>query len=324
MRHFALATTLLAACSGSNRGNPAADAPIDTHVIDAPIDTPAIANHTHYIIDKVTVPETSAQATQLGLDLNNDGTVDNALGNVFATLKTQGQDVQPNVTTAIDHGDVLLLVDVGETDFTTSNPAEFVTFSGANPLPAPCNGTADTICRHHLDGTGTFDLSPTTWHDTPIVGAIANGTLTAGPGHVTVGFPLIGTQVIQVTLIGARTKVSGLSAAGITTGILGGAVTKTDIDGKVIPAVAAAFEATVMAACPGAPPGCGCPTGSSAATLITLFDTNHDCTISTDEVASNTLVQALLKTDVNIEGQDAISLGVGFTAVKGTYTVSGE
>ncbi len=38
-----------------------------------------------------------------------------------------------------------------------------------------------------------------------------------------------------------------------------------------------------------------------------------------DEVANNTLVKSLLKTDVTLNGVKAISLGIGFTGVKATF-----
>src|SRR5258708_5970768 len=103
MRTSVLATLLLAAC-GDNAGSVVDAAIADTHVIDTPIDTPTIAQHTHYIIDKVTVPASNTQARMLGLDLNGDGTVDNQLGMVFATLAGMGFPLQANVDFAIDHG----------------------------------------------------------------------------------------------------------------------------------------------------------------------------------------------------------------------------
>ena len=54
--------------------------------------------------------------------------------------------------------------------------------------------------------------------------------------------------------------------------------------------------------------------------MISLFDTNHDCAVSVTEIQNNSLIQALFAPDVTIDGQMALSVGFGVTAVGATFT----
>jgi hypothetical protein len=329
MRCYHAFVFLAAAACGDNLKPAQADASqtIDTAPpIDMMIDSPAVTGaHTHYIIDKITVPATNPQATQLGFDLDGNGSVDNKLGNLMVQLAGQGFPIQATVDQAIDRGQALLLVDL-QAESLTSGAGSFVTWKGANPMPPPCSSAADTVCRHHLAGTGTFDLASDTWMDSPLVGTVASSTLDAGPGDLTLAFPLFPGMPVSVTLLGARVHATTLADASIGASKVGGAISQSDINTKLLPAVAAGFAAIITRDCnmPNNPPKCGCTVGSTGATIISQFDTNHDCMVTATELQNNALIQLLLAPDVTIEGMPGVSFGVGFTAVKGTYTVPGE
>jgi hypothetical protein len=69
------------------------------------------------------------------------------------------------------------------------------------------------------------------------------------------------------------------------------------------------------------PPGCGCVANSTGKTLLGLFDTNpQDCVVTSTEIQNNSLIVSLLAPDVMIEGQPALSFGVGYTAIGATFT----
>jgi hypothetical protein len=325
MRSYHAFVFLAAACGDNNKL--AVDAhPIDTAPpVDMMIDGPSVTGpHTHYIVDKITVPATMQQAKDLGLDISGDGVVDNKLGAAMAFLASQGFPIQATVDTAIDHGQALLLVDV-QAEMLSSGAASFVTWKGTNANPAPCTNAQDMVCRHHLTGTGTFDLAADTWQDTPLIGSIAAGAFDAGPGDLTLQFPLFPGMPVEVTLLGSKVHATGLAADAIGASILGGAISQNDINTKLLPAVATGFIAILSRDCTGSPPpGCGCVAGSTGATIISVFDANHDCAVSAMELANNNLIQTLLGPDVTINGMAGTSFGVGFTAVKGTFTVPGE
>jgi len=273
MRSYHAFLVFAAACGDNNK------LAVDAHAIDtAPpidmmIDGPSVTGpHTHYIVDKITVPATMQQAKDLGLDISGDGVVDNKLGAGIAFLASQGFPVQATVDLAIDRGQALLLGDV-QAESLSAGAASFLTWKGTNPNPAPCTNAQDMVCRHHLTGTGTFDLA----------------------------------------------------ADAIGASILGGAISQNDINTKLLPALATGFIAIIARDCTGSPPpGCGCTAGSTGATVISVFDANHDCAVSAMELQNNPLLQQLLGPDVTINGMPGVSFGVGFTAVKATYTVPGE
>lgn len=279
--------------------------------------------HYHYVANKVFVPTSSNESREYGLDLNGDGTVDNQLGATLAALKSQANfDIQATIDKSVAEGSIILLADFQSKSFTSSSAAGIQVFLGTNPMPAPCNGSADTTCGHHLDGTGTFDVDTNGPQNAALAGKIVGGTFTGGPGNLTLQIAVGGTNPIQLDLIGARVKASGISETGIMSAIFAGAVTKEDIDTKIIPAIQPQLATTIMRDCnmPTMPPGCGCTSGSTGATIISFFDANKDCAVSIDELKMNSLVMSLLQPDVTIDGKMALSLGIKATAVKANYT----
>src|SRR6184192_4211421 len=100
MRRLACLLLATAACT-TNAG----DDGMGPGSADIPTDLP-IRN---YVVDHITVPTNSAEATASGMDLDGDGDVDNKLGNVIPTLKGLGVDANAIVNRAIDRGDTILL-----------------------------------------------------------------------------------------------------------------------------------------------------------------------------------------------------------------------
>jgi len=305
---------LIAAACGS-------DSP-DTIPIDARPDSPPALSHYHYVVDSITIPTTSAQAHENGLDLNGNGTIDNQLGMVMGALTGQGIDLQSAATTAIGHGTVNQLVELRTTSFGDAAVAELAIYSGAAASPAACDGPSDTTCRHHLDGNGAFSIATDAATDLPLEGAFTAGTLVAGPGRLTLFVPFSDRLPVQITLVGAR--VSATMAAPSTLGrlVLAGAVTQPDIDAKLLPALRDIEMANVMRDCTALlnPPSCGCASNTAGKTALMLFDISPtDCSVTVDELSTNPAIRSLFAPDVVIDGQRALSLGLGMTAVPATF-----
>ena len=279
---------------------------------------------------------------------------------VLGVLSNMGFDIQGNTNAAVATGDLTLLVDLQTESFTSTTVASLSAFEGSSSTPPACNGSSDTYtctgsgasetcsgCAHQFSGSAMFTLDANAPTNTPLAGAIVGGTMTAGPGDLTLPLVIFGAQPIWVNLIGAKVKATDISATAIgsTTGTqpnttssggvtFGGAVTTTELDNTVIPAMAMQFGSTIAMECPGCPggssctytnnPSCNCPNGSTAATLLGLFDTNHDCAVSAMEVENNSLIMSLLTPDVTINGMPALSLGFNVTAVGAEFTVPGE
>ena len=60
--------------------------------------------------------------------------------------------------------------------------------------------------------------------------------------------------------------------------------------------------------------------GSTGKTILGLFDADKNCSVTVEEIKTNSLIVSLLSPDVTINGTMALSLGIKATAVKATYT----
>jgi hypothetical protein len=315
MRTALLASLVVVGCGGGNKATPDVALPPDA-LFDAPMPPP---NVHRYVIDHETLPQNTNQAREFGLDLNNDGTVDNQLGMVFATLSSMGFDSQAATDKAIDTGQIIALADL-EADSLATGAATFTMFDGANAMPSPCHGAADTTCRHHLAGTATFDVAASSARDTPLAGTIAGAAFTTTTaGHIHLANVFGSPSSIQ--LIGAKVKLALLTDPSISDSVVAGGISQTEIDAKVIPGMQQQFMALVTRDCTNlaSPPTCGCADGSSGKTVLGLFDADHNCMISTAEVKGNALITSLLMPDVTLEGQPCLSLGVQVHAVHAAF-----
>ena len=293
----------------------------NSHGVDAPVDMPVDApappvGHHHYVVDHVSVPTTNEEARMFALDIDGNGQVDNQLGMVISTFTTMGIDLQGAMTSAVDTGKLILLGDLYATDFTAPLATTFTIYQGADPKPPACTGPQDTTCRHHLTGNATFSIAAGAPIDPPLPGALVNGVLTGGPGHLTIELTFGGAPT-TVTLIGARVKLQTPTDTGIAASILAGAISATEVDQKLIPSWRDGVMAMVMRDCSmlSNPPSCGCAEGSDGKTSIGLYDANHDCNVTVDEVRKSSLTMSLFAPDLTIESVPALSLGVRVTAV---------
>jgi len=314
IRPYLLATALslsVAACGGDDGGTVIPE-----------------GEHYQFVSKSAFVPTNNNQAREYGLDLNGDKTVDNQLGMVLGTLATMGFDIQGTINEAVAEGSIILLVDFQTKDFTSTSAAGIKILLGDTPMPQPCtdplNPTIPT-CGKHLAGTGSFTISANSPDTAALGGKIINGTFTGGPGDISLQIALGGTDAIQLDLIGARSKASGLSPDGLSSVILAGALTESDLNTKVIPAIATQLAPAIAEDCTmlTAPPTCGCMSGSTGRTVLDLFDggdgTAKDCAVSVAEIQQNSLIQSLLAPDVTIDGVKALSLGIKVEAVKATF-----
>jgi hypothetical protein len=343
----------------AGKADAAADARADA-AVDAAI-TPA-GPHYHYVAKQINVPTTNQQALEWGLDLTNSGMVQNQLGMILGSLSNMGFDIQGATNAAVAEGDIALLVDVdvATENFTNASTASLSTLQGSSSTPPACSGANDTYtctgtgaaetcsgCAHQFGGNALFTLDTSGTINPPLTGSIVSGTMTAGPGTLTLPLNLAGTTPVWVDLIGAQIQATNMSATafGSTTGVqpnttstggvtLGGGLTTTEIDTKVYPAMATEFASIIAMDCPGCPnganctfthtPSCNCAAGSTAATILGLFDTNQDCAVSTTEIENNSLIMSLFAPDVTINGMPALSFGINVTTVGAEFTVPGE
>ncbi len=281
--------------------------------------------HYQFVSSEAFVPTTNTQAREYGLDLDGNKQPDNQLGMVLGTLSSMGFDVQGTIDSAVSEGSIILLVDFQTEDFTNTTAAGLKVLLGDTPMPQPCTDPANptlATCGKHLDGNGMFTIAPGSPNNAAVSGKIVNGTFNGGPGKISLQIALGGTDAIQLDLIGARAKASGITENGIASVILGGALTENDLNTKVIPAIHAQIAPLIAEDCTmlTAPPGCGCMAGSTGETVLNLFDAGtKDCMVTVDEIKNNSLIQSLLAPDVEIDGTPALSLGIKVVTKKATF-----
>lgn len=282
-------------------------------------------NYHHFIQNTLKLPKNDAEETQFGLDLDGDGDVDNALGNVMSILTAQGGDIQGQVDEAIASGDIVLLHSIRTDDdtFTNDSTVKWQVYLGEVSSPPTFSGTDMA--------TVAADSPNNAFVTGPMIGGMFNG----GPNVVTVQLSLVeGGMPITLNLVGARIK-GKLSPTGCSEANLGGAITEEDLDGQVLPAIADMMTdelkdpANMCTAT-------GC-TGSSAADFIQkTFDTDDNLEISFMELKNNSLIKTFLKPDVDlldssgkfnprVDGmEESLSLGVRFSCVRAMFTAPGE
>jgi hypothetical protein len=301
-------------------------------------DSAVVPEGTHYgyVVSKASVPTSNTQATDFGLDIGAsksgtpDGLVDNRLGEVLGLLAGMGFDIQGTVDTAIAQGSIILLVDFQTKDFTNTSAAGFGVKIGAMPVPAACTDPTDpTTCGKHLTGSASFSIDPDSPADALVAGKIVNGTFNGGPGDISLQIALGSTEPITLSLLNARARATAISDTGMTATV-GGALSTSELMTQVIPAIGAQIEGVLDTECGTTRtlPTCGCPTGSTGADLLGLFDgdiagTADDCNISTEEIAGHALIKGLLGPDVcsteTCTAPDALSLGIQVQTVKATF-----
>lgn len=311
---------LFASACGSVKGMDVDAAQSDSPAGDAPV-----ATHYHYVIDGYNVPITNQEAMQYGLDLDGDGDVDNKIGNVVVTLSTSITNPVSATKAAVDKGTAIFLVDYATTDFTAATDSSVAFFNGLQPSPPPCVNAADTVCRGHLAGTGTFTASSAPVNP-PLVGDVENGRFLGGPGQVETMVVLPAGGIVRLHLYGAQVRITTADETRATL-IIAGGVSESDRDTRIYPALRTEATAQIALSCNTAatPPACGCtPANSSGAAWLSLFDgrdgTAPNCSISPAEITMGAAASGLFNSDIMINGMPALSFGYGATAVKATFT----
>lgn len=291
--------------------------------------------HNRYVVSTVSARSDNS------LDIDGNGSLDNKLGSLVSLLTAGGFEVQETIDAAVVTGQALLLVDVQTESFSSHANAgvSFYLGDSATAMPTPCTDeTMLSTCGKHLAGTGTFTIAAGSKRDTELRGAFTGGKLKAGPGSLAIQIALTGAPIV-VNLIGARAEISSVTADGIGKGVVGGALTETELNTNVFPAVQAQLKAVVDRDCGPederflmAGTTCGrmsggtftACTGTGAGVLAAAaqFDTGspRDCKVSIEEIKANPIISSGTKSDVMVNGQPGVSVVLGFTAKKGTFT----
>lgn len=292
------------------------DAPIGSEpdaalAIDAqgPDAEPTPARH-HWVTNALDLPTSLGEPEALGFDLDGDGTVDNALGAALKLMADQGADAQPAADDAIGAGTLILLHSLTADDLVADDAASWRMLKG-DPATPP-----------DFTGAGTFSVAADSPTDAVLDGTIEAGRFAGGPGVAIILVPFVpGTTPVLVHLAGALLRAD-VGSEGCS-GVVGGAITETELDTVVVPGLVNAMNERIAADCPGGV----CTPDSTGQQLLALFDTDHDGTVTEAEVRDSPFYTLLFRPDLDLDGDgvpESVSMGAGFTCVPGQFEVPGE
>jgi hypothetical protein len=260
-------------------------------------------NH-QYVTDTLKLGSSVSEADGYALDLDGNGSTDNALGRFLIALSPD-----QSIAASIQGGSTVILHSLQADSLRNDRSASWHVYLG-KPRPNPV-----------LSGGGRFTIDRAAPAGTDLAGSIVRGQFTGGPGVVYLRLGLVpGRPPIQIQLVGARIQAD-CTALGCANGKIGGGLPAAEVNSVIIPALAEMLQQVIDASCTGSTPDTCTP---AAANILALFDTNGDLKITPDELRANSLIAAVLAPDVDLlkaNGRpghdgvaDSLSLGLGFTA----------
>jgi hypothetical protein len=268
-----------------------------------------------FVVSRLILPDSTTAAT-IGVDYDNDGKVDNVLGSILGSLASLAGslELQSSLDESVYGGEALLLVRVQAASFTNAAQTLAEVWRGASQTC--CSDPKNlTLCQSEaskgcFNGSHTFTPHATDPYTALFGGKITGGQMLVGPADMVLTLNLSGVGTMDLHLKAVYIK-GNLKAAGIDQGVIAGAISKTELDSKVIPALAQTLTAEVND--PATSP-------STRDTILNLFDANKDKTIDAAELSNNGLIKMLLAGDVDVDhdGTPELSLGLGFEAVSAT------
>jgi hypothetical protein len=169
-----------------------------------------------------------------------------------------------------------------------------------------CWAQASQTC---FGGSHAFSTDPAA-PGTSFTGSITAGKMAFQANAMTFPMPLLSAGLLKLTL--KKPHILGnVSATGIVNGVLAGAIPKSEVASVIIPAMAKMVDDVLKD-----------PTSQQQVndTISTLFDSDKNGTITAAEMANNAIIKTFLSGDVDVDGDGVmeLSIGLGFTAVRGT------
>lgn len=298
-------------------------------------------NSSKYVTNSVMVPQ---QRQDYAIDINGDGRVDNQLGNIIGALEGQMLHVQDGVNMAVTDGSLIVLLNETSSD---------ATFQSDSCATAQLQVGQSMAMPDYTSGMGQFTV------DSGQQGGTFNGPIKAGkfsssppatttkPVTVTIKLPLIaGADPVVLKVNGAHLQFTRDASGKVTGGQLNGAIKDSDVQGTIIPNVAALLTNKVKADNPptsadmqilsifdnGGKADAACPSGTCKNPAAPVGDgscaVKNDGKIDICEVSTAGLIQNVLAPDVQMfddagnykpnkdnTKKDSLSLGLSFTMV---------
>jgi len=286
--------------------------------------TAAGGNDFQYVVSGLQLPGSASEADDMGFDLDGDPSAkpDNQLGVILSQLFTSNiADMNEEVDALIASGAILHLIELSARSLEGRQSASLSMYVGHD---------TDSNPDDNFSGAETFVLEPSDGERLP--GFLNNGKLEVGPGTLAVKLALPGGQTPFLIDLVAAHVTADVGPQAIE-GRIGGAVTKADVDERLVPFTHQAITRLIDMYCT---PKLGqdqpeCEPGSTGEFFLDLLDTDMDGTVTLGELRSHPLVESLLKPDVDLfdaDGSyapgvdgvaDSLSFAIGIEAVQAAF-----
>lgn len=277
----------------------------DQKIMDQTIKPDAISDPSamQVVISTLTLPKDSDTYKD-----NIDGDADqdaNKLGSVVAVINTMASgmlDLQKELDSQISSAAFTLLLELFANSLVSDSSAKLQFFLGSD---------LDSDATDNFLGTEQFGIDSQSPTNLVSPGKIASSAMDMGPGNFMIPMP-IGTSTTLVSLKLARIKatLSTTPLSAMTSGSIVGAVPLTDIETKLYPAIATLLDYQYKNS-----------TSSQLKTFLQSLDGDKDGTITSTDLKNSSIIGLLLSANVDTDGDkidDAVAMGLGFTAVKCT------
>ncbi len=271
-----------------------------------------------FVMSRILFP--TSNENPVGIDFDGDGEIENQLGTLLSTVSGTSPDM--NMQEAVDRGiyggSTVILLKIKAQDMANSASVEAQAWLGENQTccsdPEKLDACKTESLAGCFNGSHTFCPAADSPTDTFFCGKITNSALALGPSKMLVSLPFSttsgSTNVLTLNL--NQVYVQGKVAAdgkSISDGLLAGVISQEDLEKDLYKTIAKMLDDTIKDP----------DQDENVKKMVTgLFDTDKDGTITEEDLKNNPTVQAVIKPDVDTDGDgkaDSVSLAVNFEAV---------
>lgn len=280
-----------------------------------PIDL-AAEQHT-FVISAIEIPREVDDAERLGFDLDGDGGIDNAAGRMLSLLDNIGATA--NIEALVESGAILHLLSIQATSLESASDVGVTVAHGVDEDGDPTD---------NFSGLESFSIDDTKGRGT-VSGHIEAGRLSARIGTLPIEltYPGVGAPVLlSVEFAHIEAEISDNEIRGR----IGGAIVGSEVERVIKPILYDGLISLIEMDCADGV----CVPDSRGEALTDLFDEDEDGFVSFLDFANAGVTNSFLFPDLDLFDEhgtlgacdrepDALSIGIGFTAVPAQFELDG-